>query len=147
MANDLNQCNFTGRLGRDPEIKFLPSGSAVANFSIASGEKYKDKKSGEMVEHTEWVRVVAFGRLAEIIEKFVRKGSFIRITGKQKTRKWQGNDGQDRYTTEIVANDMQMLNKVSDQNNYSSGGQLEAEAARKPVAQSGFDDFDDDLNF
>lgn len=109
MSKDLNQCNFIGRLGRDPEIKYLPDGKAVANFSIACGDDYK-AKDGQKVEQTNWVNIVAFGRLAEIIGEYCSKGSRVFVSGKQVTRKWQHKStGEDRYTTEIVASEMQLL--------------------------------------
>ncbi len=109
MARSLNLCQFIGNLGQDPETKYLPSGNAVANFSIAVADDYKDKQTGQKVEQTEWVRCTAFGKLAEIIGEYVRKGSKVYVSGKMKTRKWQDQSGQDRYTTEITVNDLQML--------------------------------------
>jgi len=108
MSKDLNLCQFIGRLGNDVEIKYTPNGSAVANLSLACGDDYKDKQ-GQKVEQTNWIRVVAFGNLAEIMGKYLVKGSQIHVSGKQVTRKWQDADGNDRYSTEIVANEMQML--------------------------------------
>ena len=99
----VNKAIIKGRLGADVDFRQLPSGVSVANFSVACGERWKDKQTGEVKEHTEWMRVVAFGKLAEIIVKYFSKGSEIYIEGKIRTRKWQGQDGQDRYTTEIVA--------------------------------------------
>ncbi|MCP5003296.1 MAG: single-stranded DNA-binding protein [Planctomycetes bacterium] len=108
MSKDLNQCNFIGRLGRDIEIKYSASGSVIANFSIACGDDYKDKQ-GLKVEQTNWVNVACFGKLGEICGKYLKKGSQVYISGKQVTRKWQDQSGNDRYSTEIVANEMQML--------------------------------------
>lgn len=108
MANNLNQCQFIGRLGQDPEIRFTQSGDAVANISLAVGESWKDK-NGNKQESTEWVRGVAFGRLAEILRDYTRKGSKLFISAKCKTRKWQNQQGQDQYTTEFVINQMEML--------------------------------------
>lgn len=113
---DLNQCNFIGRLGADPEIRYMPNGDPVANFSIAVGEKWTDKQTGEAKENTEWVRIVAFRKLAEIIAEYLQKGSQVFISGKMKTRKWQDQNGQDRYTTEIIADQMQMLGSKQDSN-------------------------------
>ena len=104
----LNQCNFIGNLGGDPEVKYTPGGDAVCNFTVACGEKYKDK-SGEMKEVTEWVRVVAWRRLADICGEYLQKGSKVFVSGKMTTRKWTDKDGQDRYTTEIVAREMKLL--------------------------------------
>lgn len=137
MANDLNRCEFIGRLGRDPEVRYQTSGSAVANISIACGWKGKDK------EGTEWVPVVFFGRLAEVVGEYLRQGSKVYVSGRYRTRKWQDQSGQDRYTTEIVANDMQML----------GGGQRPSEPSQQspsiqdhagPGPAGNIDDFDDD---
>ena len=117
---DLNQCNFIGRLGADPEIRYMPNGDPVANFSIAVGEKWTDKQTGEAKENTEWVRIVAFRKLAEIIAEYLKKGSQVFISGKLKTRKWQDQNGQDRYTTEIIADQMQMLGSKQDRPPHDS---------------------------
>ena len=109
MASDLNKCLFIGRLGQDPEVKYTGNGKAVANISIATSESWNDKKSGEKKKRTEWVRVVFFNRLAEIVGEYLRKGSHVYVEGRLQTRKWQDQNGQDRYTTEIVASDLQML--------------------------------------
>jgi len=114
MANDLNQCNFIGRLGQDVEIKYLPSGEAVANLSLAVGESWKDKQTGAKQERTEWVRAVAFGKLADIMGQYLSKGSKVFIGGKMRTRKWQDQSGADRYSTEIVVKDMQMLDSKNE---------------------------------
>lgn len=103
MSNDLNQCNFIGRLGKDVEVRYAPSGDAVASFSIAVGWKGKDK------EGTEWVPVVAHGKLAEICGKYLSKGSKVFVSGRFNTRKWQDKEGNDRYTTQINIDQMQML--------------------------------------
>ncbi len=105
----VNKMICIGNLGKDPEVRYSEGGSAMANFSIAVSESWKDKQTGEKMEKTEWIRIVAFGKLAEIIGKYLKKGSKVYIEGKLQTRKWQGNDGQDHYTTEVVARDMQML--------------------------------------
>jgi single-strand DNA-binding protein len=107
--SDMNQCNFTGRLGKDVEARFMPDGRAVANFSIAVKETWKDRNTGQKQERTEWVNLVFFGPVAEICHKYLSKGSKIRVTGKQRTRKWEATDGTDRYTTEIVVNELEML--------------------------------------
>lgn len=104
----LNQCNFIGNLGKDPEMRYLPNGEPIANFSIACSETWKDKQ-GEKQEKTEWVRISAFGKLAGIIGEYLTKGSQVFISGKMQTRKWTNKEGQDQYTTEIIANDMKML--------------------------------------
>ena len=134
MANDLNNCQFIGRLGQDPEIKYLPSGDAVANFSVAVGEKWKDKQ-GQAQERTEWVNCAAFGKLGEIIGEYLRKGSQVFISGKMKTEKYQAQDGTDRYSTKIVVRDMQMLGSKSD--SQSSGG-YGANAQQPQQQQQGY---------
>lgn len=121
----LNQCNFIGNIGRDPELSALPGGDAVIKFSIACSENWKDKNSGERRESTEWINVVIFGKLAEIAGQYLHKGSQVYISGKMKTRKWQDKtSGQDRYTTEIVADEMKML-----------GGRAEGSSAPAPAQQ------------
>lgn len=108
MANDLNRCEFIGRFGNPPELKYLANGDPVASFSIAVGSSWKDKQ-GQKQDATEWVRLSAFGKLAEIIGQYCDKGSRVYVSGKMKTRKWQDKSGQDRYTTEIIANELQLL--------------------------------------
>ncbi|KWD80060.1 single-stranded DNA-binding protein [Burkholderia ubonensis] len=105
----VNKVILVGNLGADPEVRYLPSGDAVANIRLATTDRYKDKASGEFKEMTEWHRVAFFGRLAEIVSEYLKKGSSVYIEGRIRTRKWQGQDGQDRYSTEIVADQMQML--------------------------------------
>ena len=102
MANDLNNCNFIGRLGQEPEIRLAPSGDAIANFSIAVSEQWKDKNSGQKQEKTTWVPVVIFGKLAEVAGQYLQKGSQVFVSGKFQVRKWQDQQGNDRYNTEIV---------------------------------------------
>lgn len=109
MARGINKAIIVGTLGKDPEIRYTQGGNAIANISVATNESWKDKNSGEMVEKTEWHRIVCFGKLAEIIERYLKKGSQAYFEGKIQTRKWQDNNGNDRYSTEIVANEMQML--------------------------------------
>ncbi len=109
MARGVNKVILVGNLGKDPEVRYTPSGSAVANVTIATSDQWKDKQTGENQERTEWHRVVFFNRLAEIVSEYVKKGSQIYIEGRLQTRKWQDQSGQDRYTTEIVASEMQML--------------------------------------
>ncbi len=105
----VNKVILVGNLGADPEIRYMPSGDAIANIRLATTDRYKDKASGEFKEATEWHRVAFFGRLAEIVGEYLKKGSSVYIEGRLRTRKWQGQDGQDRYSTEIVAEQMQML--------------------------------------
>lgn len=109
MSRGVNRAIILGNLGKDPEIKFTQSGAAIANFSIATDESYKDKNTGQMVSNVQWHRIVAFNRLAEIVRDYLKKGSKVYLEGRLQTRKWQDQGGQDRYTTEIVANEMQML--------------------------------------
>ena len=109
MARGINKVILVGNLGADPETRYMPSGGAVTNVRLATSDSWRDKQSGEQRERTEWHRVVFFNRLAEIAAEYLKKGSQIYVEGRIQTRKWQGNDGQDRYTTEIVGNEMQML--------------------------------------
>lgn len=109
MARGVNKVILIGNLGQDPDVRFMPSGNPVANLRIATTDSWTDRQSGQRQERTEWHSVVLFNKLAEIAQQYVKKGSRIYIEGRLQTRKWQGQDGQDRYSTEIVANDMQML--------------------------------------
>ena len=109
MARGVNKVILVGNLGKDPEVRYMPNGNAVANITLATSESWKDKTSGEQQEKTEWHRVVMFRRLGEIAGEYLKKGSQVYIEGKLQTRKWQDNSGNDRYTTEIVAREMQML--------------------------------------
>ena len=110
MARGINKVILVGNLGQDPETRYMPSGNAVTNISIATSESWKDKQTGEQQERTEWHRVAFFNRLAEIAGEYLKKGSKVYVEGSLRTRKWQGQDGQDRYTTEVIATEMQMLN-------------------------------------
>jgi single-strand DNA-binding protein len=105
----INKAIIVGHLGKDPETRYTAGGRAITNFSVATSESWKDKQTGEKQEKTEWHRIVSFGRLAEVCGEFLRKGSLVYIEGKITTRKWQDKQGQDRYSTEIVASEMQML--------------------------------------
>lgn len=109
MAGGVNKVILIGNLGADPEVRYTPGGSAVANIRIATSESWKDKNTGELQERTEWHRVALFGRLGEVAGQYLRKGSKVFIEGKIRTRKWQDQSGQDRYSTEIIADQMQML--------------------------------------
>ena len=120
MARGINKVILIGNLGRDPEVRYMPSGGAVANVTIATSESWKDKQSGELQERTEWHRVVFFNRLGEIAGEYLRKGSKVYVEGSLRTRKWQDNSGQDRYTTEIVGSEMQMLDSRSSANTDTS---------------------------
>lgn len=119
MARGVNKAILIGNLGGDPEVRYMPSGGAVTNVTLATSEAWKDKQTGEQHDRTEWHRVVFFNRLAEIAGEFLRKGSKIYIEGRIQTRKWQDKSGQDRYTTEIIANEMQMLDSRA--GNHASG--------------------------
>ena len=123
MARGVNKVILVGNCGQDPETRFMPSGGAVTNLSIATSESWKDKTSGEPQERTEWHRVVFFNRLAEIAGEYVKKGSKLYVEGSLRTRKWQGQDGQDRYTTEIVGSEMQMLDSRNSQGGYDASQQ------------------------
>ncbi|GMR20248.1 MAG: single-stranded DNA-binding protein [Gammaproteobacteria bacterium] len=151
MARGVNKVILVGNLGRDPEIRYAASGSAIANVNIATSETWKDKNTGEKQEKTEWHRVVFFGRLAEIVGEYLKKGSQIYVEGRLQTRKWQDKEGQDRYTTEIVANEMQMLGSragggMPSEFNQDSG-QAPASAPSQKAATATADDFDDDIPF
>lgn len=142
--SSLNKVQLIGRLGQDPEVKYMQSGDAVANISLATSETWKDKKSGEKKEATEWHRLVMYGRLAEIAGEYLQKGSHIYVEGKLKTRKWQDRDGNDRYTTEVQCNEMKMLGSKSD-----SGGGRDAnngETRRQQPAQQKRQEAADDLD-
>ncbi len=145
MARGVNKVILIGNLGRDPEVRYMPNGQAVANVTIATSEAWKDKNTGEQQERTEWHRVVFFRRLAEIAGEYLKKGSKVYIEGKLQTRKWQDNQGQDRYTTEIVANEMQMLDSKGGANNYSSAPPDMDMGSEPQMAAAG--DFDDDIPF
>ena len=150
MARGVNKVILIGNLGKDPEIRYMGNGQAVANVTIATSENWKDKNTGEQQERTEWHRVVFFRRLAEIAGEYLKKGSRIYVEGKLQTRKWQDQSGQDRYTTEIVANEMQMLDSrgagaaAGGSNNYSESSNMEP-AYEPQMAPAG--DFDDDIPF
>jgi single-strand DNA-binding protein len=168
----VNKVILVGNLGADPETRYLPSGDAVANIRLATTDRYKDKSSGEMKELTEWHRVSFFGRLAEIVNEYLKKGSSVYIEGRIRTRKWTDQAGQERYSTEIVADQMQMLggrggSGAGDDSGYSrsapaersgGGGGGRAPAAGRPAsgggssrpsapAGGGFDEMDDDIPF
>lgn len=147
MSNDLNQCNFIGRLGRDPETRYLPDGKAVTNFSIAVGSSWKDK-SGEKQESVEWVRISCFGKLAEICDEWLQKGQQVFISGAMKTRKWEDKDGQDKYTTEVIADAMQMLGGKPDGARQEESKPAKSDDKYNVTKQSAkFDDFESDIPF
>lgn len=163
MARGINKVILIGNLGRDPEVRYMPSGQAAANATLATSESWKDKQTGEQQERTEWHNLVFFGRLAEIAGEYLRKGSKIYAEGRLQTRKWQDkNTGTDRYTTEIIVNEMQML----DSRGAGAAGAMNApderdaesheatpprresgQPARTPPSASAKPDFDDDIPF
>ena len=151
----VNKVIIVGNLGRDPETRYLPSGEAVTNISVATTDKWKDKASGEKKEATEWHRIAFFGRLAEIAGEYLKKGSQVYVEGSLRTRKWQDKDGQDRYSTEIRGDVMQMLGRregggdrsMPDRPERPERGEAKpaAAAAKKPAGK--FDDMEDDIPF
>jgi single-strand DNA-binding protein len=140
----VNKVILIGNLGDAPEVKYMPNGDAVANFSLATTERWKDKATGENKDATEWHRIVIYKQLAEIAGKYLKKGSKVYLEGKLKTRKWQDKSGQDRYTTEIVADQMQMLdskeNNSAENNAASQPAQRSVSVNKKGVDTSGLDD-------
>jgi single-strand DNA-binding protein len=151
MARGVNKVILVGHLGADPETRAMPSGMTVANLRLATTENWKDKQSGEQQERTEWHRVALFGRLGEIAAEYLRKGSQVYIEGSLRTRKWQDKQGVERYSTEIVASDMQMLGGGS-RGGAGGGGSSEAPRERaepqEPAgAGAGREEFDDDIPF
>jgi len=145
MARGINKVILVGNLGSDPEVRYTASGDAVANVNVATAESWKDKQTGEKQERTEWHRVVMFRRLGEIAGEYLKKGSQVYIEGKLQTRKWQDKNGNDRYTTEIVANDMQMLGSRGGSSSYNN--ESAPPPAQPATASAGPDDFDDDIPF
>jgi single-strand DNA-binding protein len=147
----VNKVIVVGNLGKDPDTRFMPDGKAVCNFSVATTDTWKDKATGEKKEATEWHRVSSFGRLAEICGEYLKKGSQVYIEGKLRTRKWQDKEGQDRYTTEIIADAMQMLGSRSGMGAGEPREMREPSAAgeaRPPKKAAGqFQDMDDDIPF
>jgi len=138
-SRGINKVIVLGNLGKDPEMRYLPNGDAVANFTVATSESWKDKQTGEQKEQTEWHRIVAFRRLGEICGEYLRKGSKIYIEGSLQTRKWQNQQGQDVYSTEIVAKEMQMLDsKDGGQGGQQSGGQGGQQGGFQQPQQGGF---------
>lgn len=129
MGRGVNKVILVGNLGNDPDVRFTPNGNAVANLSVATSESWKDKNTGQPEERTEWHRVVIFGKLAEFAQQYLRKGSKVYIEGKLQTRKWQGQDGQDKYTTEVVVDingQLQMLDGAGGSNGDARAAQQEA---------------------
>ncbi len=159
MARGVNKVILIGNLGNDPEIRYTPSGSAVANVSLATSETWRDKQSGELQDRTEWHRIVFFNRLAEIVGEYLHKGSKVYIEGTLRTRKWQDKTGMDRYTTEIISSEMHMLDSRSasgGNNNHVAEKQQTSEETSKPVIPTETDtgngkesneSYDDDIPF
>jgi len=148
MARGVNKVILVGNCGKDPETRYMPSGGAVTNVSIATSESWKDKQSGETKERTEWHNIVFFNRLAEIVGEYVRKGSQIYVEGALRTRKWQDKNGQDRYTTEVVASEMQMLgSRQSGGDSYAPAQSSSQSSQPQPAAAVVEDGFDDDIPF
>ena len=166
MARGVNKVILIGNLGQDPEVRYMPSGAAVANVNIATTEVWNDRQSGQRQERTEWHRVVFFNKLAEVVQQYLKKGSKIYIEGKLQTRKWQDQNGIDRYTTEIVSNDMQMLDgrtgdfqggqnqnapnqnaPAQQSNNQRQSTPAQSTPAQNAPSSGGFDDFDDEIPF
>lgn len=149
MARGVNKAILIGNLGQDPETRYMPSGSAVTNLRIATTEVFRNKESGENQERTEWHSVAMFGRLAEVAAEYLRKGSQVYIEGRIRTRKWQDKEGKDRYTTEIVADEMQMLGGRGGGGAPPSGGSRSSQRAPASggAAESSSQDFDDDIPF
>ena len=150
MARGVNKAIIVGNLGRDPEVRYSASGNAIANVTVATTDSWKDRQSGERQERTEWHRVVFFNRLAEIVAEYLKKGSQVFIEGRIQTRKWEDKDGNERWTTEIVANEMQMLGSRGG-GSMQGGSPDDSGAAPAPGSSgsSGFSDseFDDDIPF
>lgn len=158
MARGINKVILVGNVGIDPDVRYLPNGNAVTTLSIATSESWKDKQTGEKQERTEWHRVVCFNRLGEIAGEYVRKGSKLYVEGSLRTRKWQDQQGQDKYTTEIVASDIQMLDSKGGSSpsyddmgaapqQYSQPQNARKQPAPAQAAQDAFDELDDDIPF
>ncbi|KGP62808.1 single-stranded DNA-binding protein [Legionella norrlandica] len=157
MARGINKVILVGNVGSDPDIRYLPNGNAVTTLSVATSETWKDKTTGEKQDRTEWHRVVCFNRLGEIAGEYIRKGSKLYVEGSLRTRKWQDQQGQDRYTTEIIASDIQMLDsKGSSVTGYEDIPQIQTSANSQSssakhsptqAAQDAFDELDDDIPF
>lgn len=147
----LNKATIIGYLGADPETRYMPSGTAVTNFRVATTEKWKDKQSGEKQERTEWHSISMFGRVAEIAADYLRKGSLVYIEGKLRTRKWQDKQGADRYTTEIIGDELKMLGGTRAEGAPKRGqlpaNERTAETGAPAASEPASKDFDDDIPF
>ncbi|MGH8507437.1 MAG: single-stranded DNA-binding protein [Gammaproteobacteria bacterium] len=150
MARGINKVILIGNLGAEPEVRFMPSGQAVANVRLATNETWRDRETGESQERTEWHRVVFFGKLADIVKEYLHKGSQIFVEGRIQTKKWQDKDGHDRYSTEIIANEMQMLGGrgggTAPFENQAPGEPAPAPSA-PPPSPAAHADLDDDIPF
>ena len=148
MARGVNKVILVGNLGKDPEVRYMPSGNGVANVTLATTDSWKDKQSGEKQERTEWHNVVFYSRLAEIVGEYLKKGSQVYVEGRLQTRKWQDKSGNDRYTTEIIASDMQMLGSRGGSAGFSGDrAQAPQPAAAASSGGGSSADFDDDIPF
>jgi single-strand DNA-binding protein len=147
MARGINKVILVGNLGADPETRYMPSGGAVTNIRVATSESWKDKNTGDQQERTEWHSVAFFGRLAEIAAEYLRKGSQVYIEGKLRTRKWQDRDGNDRWSTEVVANEMQMLGGRPGGGAPAQSSSSSAPSSMPEGPPGGGGDFDDDIPF
>jgi single-strand DNA-binding protein len=155
MARGVNKVILVGNLGKDPEVRYSPNGQAVANITLATSESWKDKNTGDKQERTEWHRVVFFGRLAEIAGEYLKKGMQVYVEGRLQTRKWQDKEGKDRYTTEIVASEMQMLGSrggagggdLNQDASYDQSQAPRAAGAKAPAAATAGSEPDDDIPF
>ena len=153
MARGINKVILVGNCGQDPETRFSSSGAAITNISLATSETWKDKQTGQQQERTEWHKVVFFNRLGEIAGEYLKKGSKVYIEGSLRTRKWQDKEGQDRYTTEIVGNEMQMLDSRGMSDNSDTGSRntnTAIDGGESDIISTGSvvsDDWDDDIPF
>lgn len=152
MARGINKVILIGNVGVDPERRHMPNGNAVTTVSLATSETWKDKQTGDKQERTEWHRVVCFNRLGEIVGEYVKKGSKLYIEGSLRTRKWQDQQGHDRYTTEIVATDVQMLDSKGfsmnqDEHSTASAPLNTPKSSPASIEQEAFEDLDDDIPF
>ena len=143
----INRATIIGNVGRDPELRYSAAGAAVCNITVATSRNWKDKTSGEKVEETEWHRVVFYDRLAEIAGEYLKKGRSVYVEGRLKTRKWTDKDGAEKYTTEIVADNMQMLGGRDDGERTALPAQRQAPKPAPKSSASGFDDMPDDVPF
>ena len=148
MANKgINKVILIGHLGQDPEVRYMPNGNAVANFSVATSESWKDKQTGETRDRTEWHRVVVFGKLAEIVGEYVKKGTQVYLEGQLQTRKWQDQAGNDRYTTEVVINAVGGTMQILGSRQNDGEQKQKAQPAQAQVQEAPPTDFDDDIPF